>query len=747
MARKSRVTRDGRGSRTRNHPATLCRMPLILRVALPVPLPQLFDYLPVPGTDIAVGMRVRVPFGPGSKVGIVVAHGEDSDQPAERLKPVQAVLDAAPLFTPELIASLHWAGDYWLGNPGDVWLGALPTWLRGSREPPQLGISHWQLGKAGCAALEAATRRGRSRELLEALADRPLGSAELDIRLPGWRAAARRLRKAGLIIERETEPETKPAEAGPELSAEQHAATTAIMDAWGQFGTFVLDGITGSGKTEVYLALMQKALAENRQVLMLVPEIGLAPQTLARLSARLGVPVEVLHSNLAEGDRARAWLRAREGRARVIVGTRSAVLTPLPKGGLIVVDEEHDSSYKQQEGFRYHARDLALVRARELGVPVILGSATPSLESLANVAAGRHRLLRLTERPQQRPSPRIHVLDSRGPRAPHGVGPGLLEHLDRCIERGEQALVFRNRRGFSPVLICQACGWHGECEACDRPLTLHRAQGRLLCHHCGHWQRVPQPCPGCGQDTLKARGYGTERIEDFLKQRYPDIPVLRVDSETTRQRRAFEKLLKRLDAGGPVILVGTQMLAKGHDLPGLTLVAISGVDEGLFSVDFRANEKLAQLIVQVAGRAGRADKPGAVVLQTHFPEHPLLRGLLQHGYRHVAEQMLRERRATQLPPFSHQALLRARAARPEALETFLDQAMTALPGDEAVRALGPLPAPMPRRAGQHRGQILLEADQRARLHTVLRVWREALHGIKHPRALHWSIDVDPVDLY
>ena len=726
--------------------AKLYAMPLILRVALPLPLPQLFDYLPVPGTEAPIGVRVRVPFGPGTRVGMVVAHGDASGHTAS-LKPIHAVLDDAPLYTHEMIASLQWAGDYWLGTPGDVWLGALPTWLRGQRDWPQLGVTSWKLTDAGRAALDAGTRRGRSKALLQALHQHPLSSGELDIRCPGWRGAARRLHKAGLVGQLEIEPEAAAPEAGPTLSAEQEAAVNAVVKDWNGFGSFVLDGVTGSGKTEVYLALIEKALAEGRQALILVPEIGLAPQTLRRLSSRLGVPIEVLHSNLAEGERARAWLRAREGRAKVIIGTRSAVFTPLPDAGLIVVDEEHDSSYKQQEGFRYHARDLALVRARQLDVPIVLGSATPSLESLANVAAGRHRLLRLTQRPQQRPSPRVHVLDSRGPHAPHGLGPTLLQHLDQCIERGEQALVFRNRRGYSSALICQACGWHAECEACDRPLTVHRAQGRLLCHHCGHWQHVPEQCPGCGEDSLNPRGYGTERIEDFLAQRYPDTPVLRVDSETTRRRKAFETLLAKLDAGGPVILVGTQMLAKGHDLPGLTLVAISGVDEGLYSVDFRAGEKLAQLIVQVAGRAGRADKPGSVVMQTHFPQHPLLTGLLRQGYHHLAEQMLDERRAAQLPPFSHQALLRVRATELDALNAFLQAAHGALPQDPAVRALGPLPAPMPRRAGQHRGQLLLESDDRSNLHKVLRSWRDALFALKHPRGLHWSLDVDPIDLY
>ena len=722
-------------------------MPDILRVALPVPLPQLFDYLPPEDGEVTVGSRVQVPFARGQQVGLVVAVASESQHAPDKLKRIIQLLDTAPLLDAELLASIGWAAGYWLGTPGEAYLGALPTVLRGALPWPKLDDSAWTLTAAGRAALDAGTRRGRSHGVLAQLAEVPLRAADLDLALPGWRAAAQRLAKAGLIEQVTLAPAAPTPTAGPQLSDEQAAAVTAINAAWGEHQTWLLDGVTGSGKTEVYLELIARALSEGRQSLLLVPEIGLAPQTLRRLGTRLGVPIEVLHSNLAAGDRARAWLRARDGTAKVVVGTRSAVFTPLPNAGLIIVDEEHDTSYKQQEGFRYHARDLALVRAKALGIPIVLGSATPSLESLANVAAGRHHLLRLDRRPRQRPAPQIRILDSRGPRPDHGLVPALLETLDQCIARGEQALVFRNRRGYAPVLICHACGWHSTCPHCDRSMTLHQSSARLLCHHCGHRVRLPPACPGCGADTLKARGFGTERIEEALAKRYPDVPVLRVDSETTRRRNAFDKLLEKLHADGPVILVGTQMLAKGHDLPGLTLVAISGVDEGLYSVDFRAGERLAQLIVQVAGRAGRADKPGSVVLQTHYPEHPLLSTLLQHGYRSLAAQLLDERRAAQLPPFTHQALLRAQAPRADMLDTFLLAAHDALPNDPTVRVMGPLPAPMPRRAGQQRGQLLLEADQRADLRRVLHTWQQVLYAMATPRALRWSLDMDPVDLY
>ncbi len=532
----------------------------------------------------------------------------------------------------------------------------------------------------------------------------------------------------------------------PILSAEQQQAVSTIGASLGRFQPFLLDGVTGSGKTEVYLALIEQVIAQGKQALLLVPEIGLAPQTVRRLRERLGVSVQVLHSNLAEGDRARAWLRARSGEAKVILGTRSAVFTPLPQAGLIVVDEEHDSAYKQQEGFRYHARDLALLRARALDVPVVLGSATPSLESLANVKAGRYQSLHLRARPGAIRPPQVQIVDMRAQRLEHGLSPALLAAVADTVARGEQALVFRNRRGYAPVLLCHACGWHAECPRCEHPLTLHAGRRQLICHHCDYSSRVPEQCPACQAPDLKPQGQGTERLEEALAARFTDVPVLRVDRETTRRRDAFEQLLEGLHEDRPAILVGTQMLAKGHDLPNLTLVAIVGVDEGLHSVDFRASERLAQLVVQVAGRAGRASKPGRVLLQTHHPDHPLLRQLLAQGYAAAASSLLDERRSIDLPPYGHQVLLRADAHQREHVDAFLADAHAALAG-ASLQIAGPMPAPMPLRAGRHRGQLLIEATSRSALHAVLRPWHQSLWRLPSARRVRWSLDVDPIDLY
>ncbi|WP_426662726.1 primosomal protein N' [Rhodanobacter aciditrophus] len=725
-------------------------MPAVLRVALPVPLPTLFDYLPpAAGGEARPGGRVLVPFGRGKAVGVVVATGVPPAVGTGRLKRALRLLDDAPLLDAELMQTLAWAADYWLGAPGEAYANALPLALRESKPLPPLGEECWSLTVAGRSALDAGSRRGASRALLAELAAGRLGAAELDACVPGWRAAARRLLGAGLVERGErTAGEAVATLPAPPLSEEQQRAVETVAASFGCYQPFLLDGVTGSGKTEVYLALIERALAQGRQSLLLIPEIGLAPQTVRRLRERLGVAVAVIHSNLAEGERARAWLRARSGEARVILGTRSAVFTPLPHAGLVIVDEEHDGAYKQQEGFRYHARDLAVVRARALGVPVLLGSGTPSLESLANVEAGRYRALHLRARPGAVRPPQVQIVDMRAQRLEHGLSPALLAAVAETVARGEQALVFKNRRGYAPALLCHACGWHADCPRCERPLTLHAVRRALVCHHCDHHGRVPAACPACGAAELKPQGQGTERLEEALAARFPDVPVLRIDRETTRRRDAFEHLLDGLrDEAKPAILVGTQMLAKGHDLPNLTLVAIAGVDEGLLSVDFRASERLAQQLVQVAGRAGRATRPGRVLLQTHHPDHPLLRQLLAQGYAAAAQGLLAERRRGALPPYAHQVLLRAEAAQRVAVDAFLAEACAALPPEHGLQVAGPMPAPMPLRAGRQRGQLLLEAANRRELHAALRPWATQLARLPAARKVRWSLDVDPIDLY
>jgi primosomal protein N' (replication factor Y) len=726
-------------------------MKAILRVAVPVPLPRLFDYLPPPGMDaqtILPGSRVSLPFGRGQRVGIVIEILDHSDLAPSRLKSITAVLDPAPLITDELLATLQWLSRYYLHPLGEVVETALPAGLRTARALPLDGEPALIL--VADAKMGPSARQGSaSAQLLNLLERGPLQATMLDGMLANWRRAAANLRRRGLVTTTRLGASASPRVRidPPPLTTEQQQAVAAISQSLGDYAPFLLEGITGSGKTEVYLALIEQTLARDQQALVLVPEIGLTPQLLRRFQERLPGRIHLLHSNLADGERTRSWLAASRGEAGVILGTRSAIFAPLSRAGLIIVDEEHDASYKQQEGLRYSARDLALVRAKALGVPVVLGSATPSLETLANVDNGRYRRLLLGSRPGAARLPQMRCIDLRGRHLADGLAPELIAAVRACIARGEQALLFRNRRGYAPVLMCHDCGWHAACERCDKPLTWHRGAARLRCHHCGKEQRVPAQCPQCNNAALAPQGHGTERLEQSLTALFPNVPVIRIDRETTRRKDALDTLLGQLGSDQPGIFVGTQMLAKGHDLPNLTLVGLIGVDEGLFSVDFRASERLCQLVVQVSGRAGRARKPGTVLLQTHHPDHPLLRNLLRDGYAAVAHQLLQERREAGLPPYAHLALLRAQAKTQAPVDEFLARAASVAGDPKGVSLLGPMPAPMPRRAGMVRGQLLLSANERAALHAFLPGWIEQLRAALQARQVRWSLDVDPTDLY
>ena len=722
----------------------------VLRVTIPVPLAQVFDYLPPPGIDsssIATGSRVAVPFGRGDRVGVVVGHARESEIDPRRLKAARRLLDPQPLITPELCASLNWAARYYQHPLGEVFETALPTGLRRAGALPTEGTR--ALTRVENADATTPRTGSRAAALYALLAAGPRTYAELDDDIPGWRGSATTLRSRGLVATTELKTRAPPRRpiAGPPLNDEQAAAVEAVSQSLGSFAPMLLEGITGSGKTEVYLALIEQVIARGGQALVLVPEIGLTPQALRRFRERLACRIAVLHSGLADGERTRAWLDAARGEADVVIGTRSAIFAPLLRAGIVIVDEEHDGSYKQQDGWRYSARDLAIVRARALDVPVLLGSATPSLETLANVESGRYRRLTLSSRAGSARPPRFELLDMRGKPLQHGLADATIGALRACLGRGEQALVFRNRRGYAPVLACHTCAWHAACARCDKPLTWHRGAARLSCHHCGAEQRVPAACPQCGNMHLAPIGLGTERIEESLHELFPDATIVRVDRETTRRKNAVDDLLGTLADDRSALIVGTQMLAKGHDLPNLTLVVIVGVDEGLYSVDFRAEERLAQLIVQVAGRAGRARKPGTVWLQTHHPEHPLLQTVLRHGYAAAAQRLLEERREAGLPPFTHMALLRAEAKDQSAVDEFMRFARALAPQSAEVDVVGPMPAPMPRRAGMQRAQMLFNAATRAALQGALPGFVAGVRALREARRVRWSLDVDPLDLY
>jgi primosomal protein N' (replication factor Y) (superfamily II helicase) len=735
----------------------------ILRLALPSPLRRLFDYRAPAGIERSVlqpGMRLRVPFGRREMIGILVEVTDHSEVPAEKLKPAIALLDNEAPLPASLFKLCLWTAQYYQHSLGDTLSWALPVLLR-QGEPAEVRQERfWQIAEGASIDDPRIARAPKQKEALKTLAQHPHGVAHQLLSKLMLNRDSLNLLLAKELVTVEVRGH-KPVErhehwlAQPELplNSEQRAAFEAIRSGFGSFHASLLAGVTGSGKTEVYLQLIRETLEAGKQALVLIPEINLGPQTLARFEQRFNARIALLHSAVNDRDRLDAWLAARDGEADIIIGTRSALFTPMKNPGLIIIDEEHDGSYKQQEGLRYHARDLALVRARQEDIPIVLGSATPSLESLHNAHTGRYALLRLNQRAGGAQQPRFLRLDVKSRPLDSGISGPMQQAIGQTLAAGQQVLVFLNRRGFAPTLLCHDCGWLSECKRCDARMTVHQRSGELRCHHCGHFERVPRNCPACGKVDLRPVGAGTERAEERLAILFPDYPVLRVDRDSTSRKDAMNQLFATIQKGQPCILVGTQMLAKGHHFPRVTLVAILDADGGLFSGDFRASERMAQLIVQVAGRAGRAEEPGKVIIQTHLAEHPLLIQLTEQGYFAFAEQALSERRAAGLPPFSHLALLRAEAHKPGQAEGFLDEACTqaeqlleemSLGG---IELLGPVPAPMERRAGRYRAQLLVQANARAPLHRLLATWLLMLESMPSGRSVRWSLDVDPVDLY
>jgi primosomal protein N' (replication factor Y) len=726
---------------------------VILRVAVPSPLRQLFDYLPpadCPPAALRPGVRVRVPFGRRDLIGVLIEVAERTDIAPDQLKVATEVLDAAPIFVPRLLALLQWAADYYHASLGECVAQALPTLLR-QGESANSRERHWRLTVGGLALPEGALKRAPQQALALALLQRQQSLSVVALKAQGVDAAhLRALAAKGLAERVECEVEAATLVALPildeplVLADEQRVAVSAVAASLGSFQCHLLEGITGSGKTEVYLHLLAQIVARGEQALVLIPEIGLTPQTLTRFQRRLPTPIAVLHSGLNDNERAQAWRQARSGGAGVVLGTRSAVFAGFAKLGLIIVDEEHDPSYKQQDGFRYSARDIAIKRAAGEGIPILLGSATPSFETLHNALSGRYRHLHLRERAGGAAPPQLEVLDIRHAPMQEGLAPAVITELTETLRRGEQALVFLNRRGFAPSLLCHDCGWIAQCPHCDTRLTVHIGEHRLRCHHCGHAKPLVKNCPECRGSQLQFRGPGTERLDMALTALFPAVPVVRIDRDTTQRKHALRDKVATVREGQPCILVGTQMLAKGHHFPDVTLVVMVDIDGGLFSADLRAPERMGQLLTQVAGRAGRAEKAGRVLIQTHYPDHPLITGLVRDGYHAFATRLLEERRATDAPPFGYFALIRADARTLDAAEQLLAQLRGAIESTQ-VLMLGPLPAPLSRRAGMYRAQLLLSSPQRAVLHRALQQLVAAAEREPLARKVKWSIDVDPVD--
>ncbi|MBL1261981.1 MAG: primosomal protein N' [Thiotrichaceae bacterium] len=728
----------------------------VLQVAIPSPLPQIFDYL-LPANSVMAqivpGMRVRVPFGRSQKIGVIVALANDSQFERARLKPVFELLDDTALVSAEIQSLAQWASRYYHYPLGEVLAATLPTLLRKGEAAHVSGEKVWALNAAGMAVEPNSLMRApRQLGLLQLLqkADKPLNASALELQFENWRGIMRSLVDKGWIETQEQTTllvPTTETDTPPPLNDAQQSACDAIGSALGGFQSLLLDGVTGSGKTEVYFSAVEKVLQKGQQALILVPEIGLTPQLLRRFQARFSVPIALLHSGLNDKARKNSWLQAKAGDAPIVIGTRSAVFTPMRNLGIILIDEEHDLSFKQQDGFRYHARDVAIRRAQQAGIPIVLGSATPSLESLHNARQGRFQHLTLPERAGNAIPPTIRLLDVCQQKLTEGFSSMMLQAIQHHLDKGQQVLLFLNRRGYAPTLICHDCGWLANCQRCDAHMILHKSRHLLRCHHCDSQRRIDSQCPDCGSVDLRPLGQGTERAAEALSERFPNNEIIRIDRDSTRRKGALQALLKQVEDGRGQILLGTQMLAKGHHLPNVTLVGILDADQGLFGLDFRSSERMGQLIIQVAGRAGRGDSRGEVLIQTHHPEHPLLNGIITHDYGRFASDLLLERSQAMLPPFRHIALLRAEASSREMPNEFLSAARDmGFQLANPAELLGPIPAGMEKRAGRYRAQLLIQADDRARLHNFLRQWLPQLGQLPLAKKVRWSIDVDAMEL-
>ncbi|MSP52646.1 MAG: primosomal protein N' [Gammaproteobacteria bacterium] len=666
----------------------------IIQVAINSPLRRVFDYSAPKKHqthDIQVGMRVQVPFGNKSVIGIVVAITDKTDVPAQKLKAISDVLDTAPLLPSHLYKLVCWSAKYYQYPLGDVLAQAIPALLR----------------------------QGKEKNTLDALEKKKLTPHQTH----------------GLIIP------------GPLLNAAQKNAVQNVTKQISKFHVFLLHGVTGSGKTEVYLQILKSMLANGQQALILVPEIGLTPQLLTRFQERLGLPIGVVHSGLTDKERLLTWLWAKNNELKIIIGTRSAIFTPFANLAIIIVDEEHDLSLKQQDGFKYHARDLAVRRAQLENIPIVLGSATPSLESLHNVERERYQLLELPERAGEAVHPLFKLIDLRRQKIKNGIATTVLPVIAEHLKQGNQVLIFLNRRGFAPVLMCHECAWVLNCSRCEIPMTLHQKPYQAQCHHCEKTQAIPKKCAQCSSTQLINIGAGTERVEEFLNKEFPHIKIARIDRDSTRRKGELEAKLATVQDGTAQLLVGTQMIAKGHHFPNVTLVVVLDADGGLYSADFHASERMAQLLLQVSGRAGRAEKPGEVLIQTHHPEHPLLNCLITQGYMEFVRQALAQRNKANLPPYHYFALLRAEAVTGSVCSEFLQAAKQILKtANNTVQLMGPAQAPVEKRQGRYRWQLLLATKNRSHLQQLLHHTLPLIEQLKEARKIRWSIDVDPLEM-
>jgi primosomal protein N' (replication factor Y) len=714
-----------------------------VKVALDVPLARTFDYLAEQATHADIGRRVMVPFGPRRQLGVIVDLVQTSTVAPGKLKPIEQILYDIPALSADLMALFQFCSQYYHYPLGQVIFAALPTRLRKTHAFQPKLIRYFQATQNFQANLpkQASVQHQLAHALSVAVSETVLKQ----ISTQAMKYLTRWVEEGWIKEVSKASPSSVSAQNPLLLNEEQHSAVQAILKARG-FQPFLLYGVTGSGKTEVYLQVITEQLAQARQILLLVPEINLTPQLEIRFKARFpNARIVSLHSNVSEHQRAHIWLQAEQGEVDIILGTRLAVFTPLPHLGLIIIDEEHDHSFKQQEGLRYHARDVAVFRAKKANIPVLLGSATPALESWHNAQKKRYHLLSLSKRAVKAAQlPQVHILSTERTPLLDGLHPSVVKAIDQALSRQEQILVFLNRRGYAPVLHCQQCGWLANCQRCSSRLVIHLREGLLKCHLCGHEQKLPRACPSCGDTDIKAVGQGTQRLEIALKTHFPQAEVIRIDRDSMRRKDSWIETFNHIKVGRSQILVGTQMLAKGHDFPHLGLAVMLNTDAGLYSADFRAEEKLFAQLMQVAGRVGRAHIPGQVIIQTQYPTHPLYLALEQYEYAPFATRLLKDRKVAHFPPYCFQAILRAEAHDLSEVLRFLQEAKALAP-DSEVTVYDPIPALLQKLAGKERAQLLLQATSRPRLHAFIQAWLDILRAHKQSK-VRWSLDIDPIDI-
>lgn len=725
-------------------------------VALPVPLRRLFEYKAQPSNTkvMTVGSRVKVHFGPRTMIGVIVEINQQAQFNVDKIRAIDELIDDDALLSPAILKLAKWASDYYHQAIGEVVRAALPTFLGDSKAVEMVEYFRLCGNEDAQELLKNAPAQQKLFEFLQTKKQATSSSYELSLIHERWRPIIKQLMDKGLVESYKKEAITSQQDQFEPipilLNAEQQQVFDELSDRLDRFNVAMVDGITGSGKTRLYTKLIKHTLKQGKQALLLVPEISLTPQLIEQLKRQLNLShINVLHSSLSDKARRQAWQGMQSGQVRIVVGTRSALFVPMLRPGLIIIDEEHDPSYKQQEGFRYHARDLAVMRGKFENIPVILGSATPSLESMHNVEVGKYSYHRLLERASGASLPIIHLVDLNNTSINDGLTPQLIDAINDTVEKKQQVMIFINRRGFAPVMMCTQCAWIAACDRCNARMTQHK--NHLACHHCGSKHKLIETCPNCDSSKMMAVGEGTQRVEERLQKMFKNASIARLDGDSIAKKGKLDEILKQIREGRVDIIVGTQILSKGHDFPGVTLVGIINPDSALFSIDFRATELMMQSILQVAGRAGRGDKKGQVMIQTAFPDHKIYQQIIHHDYNQFVKDALLERKQAQFPPWHSMAIIRAAAINPDLPMQFLgscfNDAKFLSQNTDHIKVNQPLPAPMEKRQGLFWAQLIISSSSRAHMQQLLDPLIEKIESSEHARKVRWSIDVDPISTY